>query len=360
MRERATRAVPPVSQALAPLTVWCHARYTLMSDSPYYHWDQEEDPARRPDLDLEALDGMAPSTARTLRELDHTKINYELIEQLLETIDDDQGRFRGIEGAVLVFLPGLGEIQTLYTALTSTHRFNDESRYCIIPLHGVLASNDQSMAFKTPPKGVRKIVLATNIAETGVTIPDVVFVIDTARVKETRYREAARLSSLVTTLVSKASARQRAGRAGRVREGFCFRLVTKARYLKLPGHTTPEIRRVPLESLCLHVLNSGMGQPTQILTTALDPPQAGSVTNALLALKEVGAVRINSNADYLLTPLGRHLANMPVDVYIGKMLILASIFQYASLALPSLPGPRWRASSADIFCWETRQGVAGR
>lgn len=246
-------------------------RYTLLSDSPYYY--REEDVGRhRADLSEEHMAEMAPATAKMLEQMDHSKINYELIEALLEAIDEPEGMFHGIEGAVLVFLPGLGEIQRLYSLLTSSSRFNDEGRYRIVPLHGILASNDQSLAFKSPPQGVRKIVLATNIAETGVTIPDVVFVVDSARVKETRYRESARMSSLVTTLVSKASAKQRAGRAGRVREGFCFRMITRARYAKLAGHTTPEIRRVPLESLCLHVLNSDLGQPMDVLTRALDPP----------------------------------------------------------------------------------------
>jgi len=301
-----------------------------MSDSPYYYrgdYGGEEGVTMRPDLDPNQMQEMLAETAVTLTQMDHTCINYELIEALLDTIASPSGVFHGIDGAVLVFLPGLGEIQTLYTSLTSSARFNDESQFRIVPLHGVLASNDQSLAFRSPPSGLRKIVLATNIAETGVTIPDVVFVIDAARVKETRYREATRLSSLVTTLVSKASARQRAGRAGRVRSGFCFRMVTRARYGKLAAHTTPEIRRVPLESLCLHILNSGMGQPVEILTLALDPPQAGSVTNALLALKEVGAVRVSGDSFFALTALGCHLASMPVDVYIGKMIILASIFR---------------------------------
>lgn len=103
-------------------------------------------------------------------------------------------------------------------------------RYKVIALHSILSTQDQAAAFTLPPQGVRKIVLATNIAETGITIPDVVFVIDTGRTKENKYHESSQMSSLVETFVSKASALQRQGRAGRVRDGFCFRMYTRERY----------------------------------------------------------------------------------------------------------------------------------
>ena len=96
-------------------------------------------------------------------------------------------------------------------------------------LHSVLSSEDQSSAFDIPPPGVRKVVIATNIAETGITIPDVVYVIDCGKVKEIRYMETSQMSSLEEVFVSKASARQRQGRAGRVQEGICFRLYTQVK-----------------------------------------------------------------------------------------------------------------------------------
>jgi len=130
---------------------------------------------------------------------------------------------------VLIFLPGLAHIQQLYDLLSTDRRFFSE-RYKVIALHSILSTQDQAAAFTLPPPGVRKIVLATNIAETGITIPDVVFVIDTGRTKENKYHESSQMSSLVETSVSKASALQRQGRAGRVRDGFCFRMYTRERY----------------------------------------------------------------------------------------------------------------------------------
>jgi HrpA-like RNA helicase len=100
-----------------------------------------------------------------------------------------------------VFLPGLSEIQTLFELLQTS--FKNSPNFLIIPLHSVLSSENQTFVFKTPPKGVRKIVLSTNIAETGVTIPDIVFVIDTGKVKETHYQPTKRMTCLQEGFVSK-------------------------------------------------------------------------------------------------------------------------------------------------------------
>ncbi|XP_045750894.1 ATP-dependent RNA helicase DHX29 isoform X4 [Mirounga angustirostris] len=180
------------------------------------------------------------------------KINLDLILELLIYLDRSP-QFRNIEGAVLIFLPGLAHIQQLYDLLSTDRRFFSE-RYKVIALHSILSTQDQAAAFTVPPPGVRKIVLATNIAETGITIPDVVFVIDTGRTKENKYHESSQMSSLVETSVSKASALQRQGRAGRVRDGFCFRMYTRERFEGFMDYSVPEILRVPLEELCLHIM----------------------------------------------------------------------------------------------------------
>ncbi|XP_034512125.1 ATP-dependent RNA helicase DHX29 isoform X2 [Ailuropoda melanoleuca] len=180
------------------------------------------------------------------------KINLDLILELLIYLDRSP-QFRNIEGAVLIFLPGLAHIQQLYDLLSTDRRFFSE-RYKVIALHSILSTQDQAAAFTLPPPGVRKIVLATNIAETGITIPDVVFVIDTGRTKENKYHESSQMSSLVETFVSKASALQRQGRAGRVRDGFCFRMYTRERFEGFMDYSVPEILRVPLEELCLHIM----------------------------------------------------------------------------------------------------------
>ncbi|XP_029940171.1 LOW QUALITY PROTEIN: ATP-dependent RNA helicase DHX29 [Salarias fasciatus] len=201
------------------------------------------------------LDHFSSRTRQVLQYMNPNKINMELLVDLLAYLDKAP-QFSAVDGAVLVFLPGLAHIQQLYDLLTSDQRFRDKNRFRILALHSTLSSRDQAAAFTVPPAGVRKIVLSTNIAETGVTIPDVVFVIDTGKTKENKYHESSQMSSLVETFVSKASALQRQGRAGRVRNGFCFRLYPKYRFEAFMDYSVPEILRVPLEELCLHIMNA--------------------------------------------------------------------------------------------------------
>uniref|UniRef100_A0A673N863 ATP-dependent RNA helicase DHX29 n=1 Tax=Sinocyclocheilus rhinocerous TaxID=307959 RepID=A0A673N863_9TELE len=273
------------------------------------------------------LDHFSNRTRHVLQYMNPNKINMDLILDLLEYLDKSP-QFRDVDGAVLIFLPGLAHIQQLYDLLTTDKRFSSKDRYKLVALHSTLSSQDQSSAFTVPPPGVRKIVLSTNIAETGVTIPDVVFVIDTGKTKENRYHESSQVSSLVETFVSKASALQRQGRAGRVREGFCFRLYPKFRYNSFIDYSIPEILRVPLEELCLHIMLSTnfkceYGSPEDFLCRALDAPQQQAVCNAVSLLRKIGACQQDS---YTLTPLGHHLATLPVNVKIGKMLIFGAIF----------------------------------
>ncbi|XP_015704196.1 ATP-dependent RNA helicase DHX29 isoform X2 [Coturnix japonica] len=250
------------------------------------------------------------------------KINLELILELLAYLDTSP-QFRNIEGAVLVFLPGLAHIQQLYDLISTDRRFSLCDRHRLIALHSVLSTQDQASAFTIPPLGIRKIVLATNIAETGITIPDVVFVIDSGRTKENRYHESSQMSSLEETFVSKASALQRQGRAGRVRDGFCFRMYTRDRFESFMEYSVPEILRVPLEELCLHIMKCNLGSPEDFLSRALDPPQPQVIGNAMNLLRKIGACQLNEPK---LTPLGQHLAALPVNVKIGKMLIFGAIF----------------------------------
>ncbi|XP_062898996.1 ATP-dependent RNA helicase DHX29 isoform X1 [Mobula hypostoma] len=319
--------------------------YVLEKDSEYYQPFSEEEE----EINLTVTDkggrtyqhqeyfvkGLIPSqnltpeleqysvrTRHAIQCMHPTKINVDLILELISHLERSS-QYRAIDGAVLVFLPGLAHIQHLFDLLTTDKMFQDRKRYKVIALHSILSSQDQAAAFTVPPPGVRKIVLATNIAETGITIPDVVFVIDAGKTKENRYRESSQMSSLVETFISKANALQRQGRAGRVREGFCFRLYTKARYDSFIDYSVPEILRVPLEELCLHIMKCNHGSPEDFLARALDPPQIQVISNAINLLRKIGACEINKPE---LTPLGQHLAALPVNVKIGKMLIFGAIF----------------------------------
>lgn len=176
-----------------------------------------------------------------------------------------------------------------------------------------------------------QIVVATNIAETSITIDDISSVIDSGRVKEMRYDAETHMSSLVSVWTSQAAASQRAGRAGRVREGTCFRLYSKSfMEAQMPKYTLPEMLRTPLEELSLTILALELGSPADFLARAIEPPPPEAITTAVKNLREIDALRKQKDLDtkevsYYLTPLGFHLANLPCDARIGKMLIIGSI-----------------------------------
>ncbi|KAL8581805.1 hypothetical protein ACOMHN_010179 [Nucella lapillus] len=268
-----------------------------------------------------SADNYSKRTRNAVTRLNPNKINMDLIVNLLKHLDSAR-HYRDIDGAVLIFLPGLADIQELYEILTTERYFSNPQRFQIFALHSMLSSEDQSRVFIVPPHGVRKIILTTNIAETGITIPDAVFVIDSGKVKENRYNETSQMSSLKEVFISKANAKQRQGRAGRVREGFCFRVFSAEKYHKFADYTVPEILRVPLEELCLTIMKCEMGRPEDFLASCLDPPSQGAVQRAMTLLREVGACFADTGT---LTPLGHHLAALPVNVRVGKMLVYAAI-----------------------------------
>ncbi|KAL2327345.1 hypothetical protein Fmac_020772 [Flemingia macrophylla] len=192
-----------------------------------------------------------------------------------------------------------------------------------------------------------KIVLATNIAESSITIDDVVYVIDCGKAKETSYDALNKLACLLPSWISKASAHQRnrvtcnvfllllgglfqrRGRAGRVQPGVCYRLYPKLIHDAMPQYQLAEILRTPLQELCLHIKSLQLGTVGSFLEKALQPPDPLAVKNAIELLKTIGALDEQEE----LTPLGRHLCNIPLDPNIGKMLLMGSIFQCLNPAL---------------------------
>lgn len=282
-----------------------------------------------------------------LSRMDHTRINYDLIEAVLEYIENTPqlgGDLARDEAAVLVFLPGLMEITKMADRLGRSSIFGLPTKFLVLSLHSVLSGEDHAKAFERPRRGVRKIVLSTNIAETGVTIPDVVFVVDACKVKSQRYHEPTNTSSLKEQFVSRAELMQRRGRAGRVREGFCFHLLTRRRFeMRLQESATPEILRCSLMELMLSVLSSGL-QPS-CFSEALDPPPKARIDQAVATLRSTGAVEeaprpanalqwwtpssgstFGDEAWYVPTPLGLCLARLPCDLRLGKMALYAALF----------------------------------
>jgi ATP-dependent RNA helicase DHX29 len=264
------------------------------------------------------LSGYSAQTRNTLAEYDEYQIDYQLIVNLIRAVLV-QPAYAYYRNAILVFLPGIGEIRELHTMVLD--EFGPE---CLIyPLHSSISSEEQQQAFVVPPPGVVKIVLATNIAETGVTIPDVTCVIDTGKHKEMRFDERRQLSRLVQSFISRANAKQRRGRAGRVQPGICFHLFTKKRHDELMNNQqTPEMLRLSLQDLIMRVKICGLGEIEGTLAQALDPPSSKNVRRAVDALTEVGALTSREE----LTPLGQQLAKLPLDAILGKLCILSAIF----------------------------------
>ncbi|NXW30643.1 DEXH1 helicase, partial [Phaetusa simplex] len=277
--------------------------------------------------------GVNKTVLKTMSVMDLDKVNLELIEALLEWIV--AGRHSYPPGAVLIFLPGLAEIKMLYEQLQSNALFNNRhSKRCVVyPLHSSLSSEEQQSVFLRPPAGVIKIIISTNIAETSVTIDDVVYVIDSGKMKEKRYDPSKGMESLEDTFVSKASALQRKGRAGRVASGVCFHLFSSHHYNhQLIKQQLPEIQRVPLEQLCLRIkiLEMFSAQSLHsVLSRLIEPPRTESLWASKLRLQDLGAL----TPDEKLTPLGYHLASLPVDVRIGKLMLFGTIFRCLDPAL---------------------------
>ncbi|KAI3472778.1 hypothetical protein Pfo_031283 [Paulownia fortunei] len=225
-------------------------------------------------------------------------------------------------GAVLVFMTGWDDINSLKDQLQAHPLLGDPSRVLLLACHGSMASAEQKLIFDKPEDGVRKIVLATNMAETSITINDVVFVVDCGKAKETSYDALNNTPCLLPSWISKASARQRKGRAGRVQPGECYHLYPRCVHDAFADYQLPELLRTPLQSLCLQIKSLQLGSISDFLSKALQPPEPLSVQNAIEYLKMIGALDENEN----LTILGRNLSVLPVEPKLGKMLIYGAIF----------------------------------
>ena len=267
------------------------------------------------------------TTRSVLAEYDEYAIDYELIIRLMEVVayDPQLARF---SSAILCFMPGIAEIRQLNDML-SAHPAFDKS-WLIYPLHSTISSEEQQAAFVIPPAGMRKIVIATNIAETGVTIPDITCVIDTGKHKEMRFDERRQLSRLTQSFISRANAKQRRGRAGRVQEGLCFHLFTKHRHDNfMVDQQTPEMLRLSLQDLVMRTKICKLGDIEKTLSEALDPPSSRNIRRSIDALIEVDALTPSEE----LTPLGSQLAKLPLDAHLGKLVLLSAMFNCVDAAL---------------------------
>ena len=273
------------------------------------------------------LSSYSAQTRATVVQMDEYRIDFDLIMDLIGKIATDKA-YIPYSKAILVFLPGIADIRTLNDMLLGNPSF--ASTWLVFPLHSSIATEDQESAFLIPPPGKRKIVLATNIAETGITIPDVTCVIDTGKHKEMRFDERRQLSRLLDTFISRANAKQRRGRAGRVQDGLCFHLFTRHRHDKIMSEQqTPEMLRLSLQDLAIRVKICKIGAIEETLSEALDPPSSKNIRRAIDSLIDVRAL----TAAEELTPLGLQLARLPLDVFLGKLILLGAIFKCLDMAL---------------------------
>lgn len=254
------------------------------------------------------------------RTTDDEAVDVELVVDLVSYITKSKYDV----GAVLVFVPGWADIVDVVSAIEERPEL---PCYCVA-LHSSLEAARQKLAFQPPPKGKWKVVVATNVAETSITIPDVAFVIDTGLEKTLSFDHFLGASVLRTQRVSRASAAQREGRAGRTKPGVCFRLWTRRRHKALAPRRKSELLRANLDGLCLRAaalvsqLQLFDGGARDFVRNALNPPADDAVDRAMQQLVGMGALERDSEVP---TALGEALAKLPLDPHLGLAAMYARL-----------------------------------
>lgn len=265
--------------------------------------------------------------------VDESRIDNDILGHLVKHLVKEKET--SDDGSILVFLPGAPEINK---AMDAIRKIVGGLPIQLLPLHGGLQPKQQNLVFQPANRGFTKVILATNVAETSITIPDCTIVIDTCREKQSSYDPSNRMPLLVEKFTAKANAKQRRGRAGRVRSGTCYKLISKKTYESLPEHGEPEIRRCALDQTLLSLMFIGVEHGNgNFLRTLLDPPSKTSIDAAIFSLQRLGAVT-SGEGNRSLTPLGLHLAGIPAPPTVGKMLIMGSILGCRSAGLAMAAG----------------------
>jgi ATP-dependent helicase HrpA len=267
---------------------------------------------------------------------DETRSNDDALRSSLLTA---VGELPPGTGDVLVFLPGEQSIREAADALRKSHADKTE----ILPLYARLSAGEQARVFR--PHTGRRIVLATNVAETSLTVPGVRYVIDTGLARVSRYDTRRKVQRLPIERISQASAQQRAGRAGRTSAGVCIRLYSEEDFASRPAFTPPEIVRTNLASVILQMAALGLGNIEEF--PFVEPPSTRAIRDGAATLFELGAL----DEEHRMTKIGRELARLPVDPRVGRIILggrdhgcLADILVIA--AALSVQDPRYRPHDA--------------
>ena len=305
-------------------------------------------------------------------DIDFPYINDECVQVASQIIleRDDFERENGIKekGAVLVFLPGEAEISRVKKYLEGVCK-NNRKAWWILPLHSRIPFEETQNIFDHK-KGYRKIILSTNVAESSLTIPDIYYVIDFCLQKLIMTDQYTNYVALKLQWADKNSCTQRKGRAGRVRSGLVFRLAPRYFYETFSDSGTAEMIRSPLEKVILDTKLLDFGAPKELLGLAMEPPKLRNIHKTTMRLKEIGALLTTSNGrvvldDGDLTVLGEIIASLPVDISLGKLIVLGHIFNVldeciiiaagmSNNSLFSMPFGKKIKAYADKLCWADR------
>jgi HrpA-like RNA helicase len=303
-----------------------HFGHTEIADliSSYVHSSREE---RDREADEVAKAHALSQEDKELLEAYHRTFNDDVIDlDLILTLTKHiclNGRDEP-PGAILIFLPGYDEIVTLKNMIVTSFEGYRFFEYVLFTLHSQMQNEDHRRVFEPAPPGKRKIILSTNIAETSVTIEDVVYVIDSGKVKEKSYDSTTGVLELKAVRISQANAVQRRGRAGRCRPGICYHLYSRFRFENLPAFQVPEIVRMPAHELCLQVkLLAPNKKLAEFVARLPDPPSDSSIRNSVALLKAIDAFDSSEN----LTELGLLLLDMPIEPHLGKVVLHAVVMK---------------------------------
>ncbi|KAH8093480.1 helicase [Aureococcus anophagefferens] len=275
-------------------------------------------PRRSPFGDAGALEGALAD----FHALPADFVDVDLVAAVVEHVHASQE-----DGAILVFVPGWAEIADV------VKRLEKDRSLAIHALHSRMPSAEQRAIFDAPPPGKRKVVVSTVLAETSITVEDVVHVVDAGKARSTFLNKQSLVSALRTTWYAKANGLQRRGARA---PGAWWRLYSSFQHAAMVDYAEPEMVRSPLDELCLEVAALGLGAPEPVLAEAISPPDEAIVRAAVDGLVRLGALDAEDRMS--LSPLGRQLARLHVHPVLGKLLLLGELFDCFDVALTVAAG----------------------